>query len=120
MVAAEFDAFEYTSWMASCYMIASSCATPLAGRLSAVFTSRVVSFAAALLFALGAILTATAQSFPHFLVGRVIAGLGGGGLLSSAIVVVLDLASVRRRGVFLGVVNSAFTVGFCLLTGLLR
>lgn len=91
-------------------MIASSCATPLAGRLSAVFTGRKVSSAAAVLFAIGATITATSTSFPHFLAGRIVSGLGGGGLLSSTVVVVLDLASVRRRGVFLGLVNAAFTV----------
>lgn len=109
-VAADFNAFELTSWMASCYMIAASCATPLAGRLSAVFTSRLVSFVAAIIFAIGATITGTSTSIQSFLTGRCIMGLGGGGLLSSSVVLVLDLASIKRRGVFLGVVNSAYTV----------
>lgn len=113
-IAADFDAFEHTSWISSCFMIASSCATPLAGRLSAVFTSRIVSFAASLFLAAGACVAALSPNFPVFLVGRVLMGLGGGSLLSSAIVVVLDLASVKRRGMLLGIVNSAFTAGLSL------
>ena len=43
--------------------------------------------------------------------GRVVAGLGGGGLTTIAVVTMSDLVSVRDRGVFQGISNVVFGLG---------
>ena len=71
-------------------------------------------FVASLVFTAGTILSALAQDFAGFLAGRAITGIGGAGIVACSIILVLELAPENRRGLFLGLVNTGFTVGVSL------
>ena len=71
-------------------------------------------FVASLVFTLGTVLSALAPDFAGFLAGRAITGTGGAGIVACSIILVLDLAPENRRGIFLGLVNTGFTVGVSL------
>lgn len=45
------------------------------------------------------------------MVGRVVMGFGGAGVVVMSVVFVIELAGRRRRGVMIGVVNTAYTLG---------
>lgn len=45
------------------------------------------------------------------MVGRVVMGCGGAGVVVMSVVFVIELAGKRRRGVMIGVVNTAYTMG---------
>lgn len=66
------------------------------------------------LFAIGGITTSFAYSFPVFLLGRAISGSGAAGIFTISFVIVLELASKKRRGLFIGLVNTGFTIGVSL------
>ena len=68
-------------------------------------------FVASIIFAIGAIITSAAPSFAVFLIGRGVAGIGGAGIIALALILILQLASNKRRGLLLGLVNSGFTIG---------
>lgn len=91
--------------------IGMSCMTPLAGRLSAIFTPRVYVLWSCALLSAGLFVTAAARSLAGFLAGRAIAGAGSGGLLSTSLILVLDLASTKRRGLCIGMTNAGYTTG---------
>jgi MFS family permease len=59
----------------------------------------------------GLLLTASARTLPVFLLGRVLTGCGGAGIYSTQAILVLELSSKKRRGLFLGIVASIFTAG---------
>ena len=84
------------------------------GRLSKIFTPRTCIAVASLVFAVGTTITALAPTFAGFLAGRAITGLGGAGIVACSIIIVLDLAPEKRRGLFLGLINTGFTVGVSL------
>jgi predicted MFS family arabinose efflux permease len=65
-------------------------------------------------FTLGTVITALAPTFAGFLVGRAITGIGAGGIVACTIIIVLDLASDKTRGLYLGLVNTGFTAGVSL------
>lgn len=56
-----------------------SSVTPLAGRLSEIFTPRVYVIFSSALLALGLFITAAASTLAVFLLGRAVAGCGSGG-----------------------------------------
>lgn len=58
------------------FQIAMSSMPAVAGRLCQMFGAHNYALASSLVFTLGVLVTASAQSLPHFLVGRAIAGLG--------------------------------------------
>ena len=88
-----------------------SSATPLAGRLSLIFTPRLFLSFSSLFISIGLFITAAANNLVMFLLGRTITGCGGGGMLSTAIILALDLASKRRRALCFGMINSGYTMG---------
>lgn len=100
-----------TMWFTTSYLIASSSLTPLAGSLATTFSPRSIVLPTAMLFSLGSLVASRAQSFPVFLIGRVVMGFGGAGVVVMSVVFVIELADRRRRGVMIGIVNTAYTMG---------
>ena len=85
--------------------------TPLAGRFSQIFTPRLYTVFSTTLLAIGLFISASAPNLKAFLTGRVVAGCGGGGLVSTSIILVLEMVSKKRRGLCIGLINCGFTTG---------
>ncbi|OAL47253.1 MFS general substrate transporter [Pyrenochaeta sp. DS3sAY3a] len=113
-IAADLDAFEKASWFTSSYLIAMSSLAPLMGRLSQVFSPRLCMFTSTLAIVAGTIITSTAGSFEHFIVGRIVTGTGGGGIFIVASIMAIQMTSPKRRGLFMGLANTGMTVGVSL------
>jgi MFS family permease len=87
---------------------------PLLGRLSDLYGRRPVFLACLAAFAVGSVLTASAQGLPMVVAGRTIQGLGGGGLVPVTLALVADMWPPGRRGLPLGVVGAVQEVGSVL------
>ncbi|KAE8448092.1 hypothetical protein EG329_009857 [Mollisiaceae sp. DMI_Dod_QoI] len=110
-IAEDLDAFDSASWFTSAYLIASSSISPLSARLAQVFSPRTCVLAASFLFAIGGVVASQAPDLAHFLVGRAIQGFGGAGIMTISFILVLELSGKRRRGLYIGLVNTGFTTG---------
>jgi len=88
-----------------------SSTSPLAARLAAIFSPRACLFHSAILFGIGGLVTSQATVLSTFLLGRTITGLGGSGLISISFILVLELTSKEKRGIFIGLLNTGFTTG---------
>ncbi|KAH8196866.1 hypothetical protein TruAng_008979 [Truncatella angustata] len=113
-IAEELDAYESATWFTSSYLIAMSSFGPLAGRLAAIFSPRLIILVTSVFFVLGGLVSAQAQSLSVFILGRVLTGTGGAGIFVTAMILVLELTNKRKRGLFVGLVNTAFTTGISL------
>ncbi|KAK7943048.1 uncharacterized protein PG986_012161 [Apiospora aurea] len=113
-IAADLDAYEDAMWFTSAYLIALSSLAPLTGRLASIFSPRLMVLVASLFFAAGGLVTAVAGSFGAFILGRVLSGMGGSAIMVLVFILVLELTSRRRRGLFVGMVNAGFTTGISL------
>ena len=65
-------------------------------------------------FELGSLVCAAAPSSAAFIVGRVIAGIGGTGALTGAAVIMVDLLPLRKRPKYQGFLGAAFGVASVL------
>ncbi|KAM3481885.1 hypothetical protein MY5147_000470 [Beauveria neobassiana] len=110
-VAENIDAHAAASWFTAAYLIPLSSFASLAGRLATVFSPRSLVLPVGALYALGSLVTACATSFAGLVLGRAIAGTGGAGVLGLCVIFVLELTTKRRRGLFIALVNTGFTVG---------
>ncbi|ORY12418.1 major facilitator superfamily domain-containing protein [Clohesyomyces aquaticus] len=113
-IAADLDAFEKASWLTSSYLIAMSSMAPLMGRLSQLFSPRLCMFYSTIVICVGTVITSLSNSFEMFMVGRVFTGAGAAGVLIIAIIIVIQLASPKNRGLYIGLVNAGMTVGVSL------
>ncbi|KAH6899649.1 major facilitator superfamily domain-containing protein [Thelonectria olida] len=98
-------------WFSSAFLIPMSSLAPIAGRLATIFPPRLLILCVAGLIAVGSGLCAGAVNFGGFLAGRVVAGVGGAGVLTLAVIFGLELTTERTRGIAMGCINAGFTIG---------
>lgn len=110
-LAEDLDAYEAAMWFTSAYLIPMSSLAPVTGRLATIFPARNLVLPVAAFIATGSLVCSRATTFGAFIAGRVIAGVGGAGVLTLAVIVVLELTSKKTRGVYVGMVNACFTFG---------
>jgi EmrB/QacA subfamily drug resistance transporter len=88
---------ELLSWMVTGYLISTTVVTPLFGKLSDIYGRRRMMLVSISVFILGSVACALAPSMEALIVGRVLQGVGGGGILPLAQTVIADLLSPRER-----------------------
>ncbi|RAL66107.1 hypothetical protein DID88_005764 [Monilinia fructigena] len=113
-IAEDLNSFTEASWFTSTYLIGLSSMSPIAARLAQIFSPRNCILAAASLFAVGGVVTSQAPDLRIFLIGRAISGVGGAGIMTISFILVLELTTKKRRGIFIGLTNSGFTLGVSL------
>ena len=79
--------------------------------MAQIFSPRNCVFVASLFFSAGGIITSQAQNLKTFLLGRAIQGVGGAGIMTISFILVLELSGKKRRGLFIGLLNTGFTTG---------
>ncbi|KAI9682419.1 MAG: hypothetical protein M1817_000473 [Caeruleum heppii] len=110
-ISSTFQSLQLFSWIASAYLISNAAFQPLSGRLTDIFSRRSGLILSNILFALGNLMCGLATTKWVMIVGRVVAGAGGGGLNAIATFVGSDLVPLRKRGVVQGIGNICFGVG---------
>lgn len=89
-------------------------ALPLIGRIADLRGRTPVLIGSLAVFAVGSLVTAAAYDLPSMVVGRLVQGVGGGGLVPATLALVADLWPVHRRGLPLGVVGAVQELGAVL------
>jgi EmrB/QacA subfamily drug resistance transporter len=107
-IVSDLGGVEHYSWVFSAYMLAATVTVPLYGRLSDIHGRRPYFAAAIVIFMLGAVVGATAQSMTQLVLARAIQGLGAGGLIPLAMAVIGDLVPPAERGRWQGLTGAVF------------
>lgn len=97
-MAADFGSVAGLSWIISAYLLTSTAATPIIGRLSDIHGRRTLLMPCIVLFAVASVLCALARTLPQMVVFRAIQGIGGAGLIGMAHATIADVVSPRERG----------------------
>jgi len=111
---------ENLSWVVTAYLLTATAVTPLYGKLSDIHGRRAMLLVAISIFAGASVLCAIAPSMQVLVVARALQGLGGGGLLSLAQVIVGDVVPPIERGRYqgyIGVVFAAASIGGPVIGG---
>ncbi|KAK1543350.1 major facilitator superfamily transporter [Colletotrichum paranaense] len=111
VVAEDLNAYSHAMWFTSSYLISMASLAPLFGRLATIFSPRILVLWLGGFFGLGGVVTSQAPSFWVFIAGRILTGMGGAGIMTLSVILVLELVGKKSRGVFVGLVNAGFTIG---------
>ncbi|TVY80754.1 Multidrug resistance protein fnx1, partial [Lachnellula suecica] len=110
-ISSSFSSLSLLSWLASAYLIANAACQPLSGRLTDIFSRRTGLVVSNIFFAAGNLICGLAGSAGVMIAGRVVAGMGGGGLMAISTCVGSDLVPLRRRGLVQGIGNLVYGTG---------
>ncbi|WP_134324134.1 MFS transporter [Cumulibacter soli] len=108
------DALQRATPIISGFLLGYIAALPLIGRISDLISRQRVLLWCMAIFIAGSALTALAHDLPTLVAGRVIQGVGGGGLIPATLAIVGGLWPAERRGVPLGIVGAVQELGSVL------
>jgi EmrB/QacA subfamily drug resistance transporter len=101
-IAAATGQVERASWIVVSYLIATTIAAPLYGRLGDSFGRRKIMFFALAVFIVASVLCAMAPTIELLALARVLQGLGGGGLMTLSQALVGETIPPRERARYQG------------------
>ncbi|KAK2019461.1 major facilitator superfamily transporter [Colletotrichum eremochloae] len=113
-ISSEFKSLSLFSWLATAYLISNAACQPISGRLTDIFGRGPGLVFSNVFFAAGNLICGLARTQSAMIFGRVVAGVGGGGLMSISTFLASDLIPLRQRGVYQGIGNIAYGSGAML------
>jgi EmrB/QacA subfamily drug resistance transporter len=96
------------TWLTTAYLVSSAVMTPVWGKLSDLFGRRRILVQGILVFLVGSLLCGVSQTTNQLIGARVIQGLGGAALFTTAFAVIADIFSPRERGRYAGLFGAVF------------
>jgi EmrB/QacA subfamily drug resistance transporter len=109
-IARDLHSYEHLAWIVTAYLLTSTAATPIFGKLSDTYGRRALMTPAIGIFILASILCAIAGSLPQLILFRGLQGIGGGGLFAMAQASIADVVSPRERGRYQGYMAGTWAV----------
>lgn len=103
IVANALDANSQAAWFASGYFITSTSFQLLYGRLSDIWSRKAILLIGLAIFFLGSLAASLAQTATQLIAFRALTGVGGGGLMTVAQLIVSDVVPLRERGKYQGI-----------------
>ncbi|GAA0701445.1 MFS transporter [Kitasatospora atroaurantiaca] len=109
-IVSDLGGLEHLSWVVTAYMLASTAATPLWGKLGDMYGRKRFFQASIVIFLIGSALCGLSQNMGELIAFRALQGLGGGGLMVLSQAIVGDLVAPRDRGKYQGLFGAVFGV----------
>lgn len=114
-IADDLNGLSEQAWVTTAYLIVSTIATPIYGKLSDIFGRRILFIIAISIFLVGSIASGFATSMFQLAAFRAIQGLGAGGLMALPLAIMGDMLAPRERakyqGYFLAVFGISSVIG---------
>ena len=108
------DALQRATPIISGFLLGYVAVLPLIGRLADLVDRQRVLLGCLAVFVAGSAVTALAVDLSVLVAGRVVQGIGGGGLVPATLAIVAQLWPANRRGVPLGIVGAVQELGSVL------
>ncbi len=106
----DLGGFNLLSWIYAAYILTSTIAILVVGRLSDIYGRKLFYLWGIGIFVFGSILSGLSQNITELIIFRALQGFGGGALTSLAFASVGDLFSPRERGKWQGIISSSFGI----------
>ena len=114
-IADDLQGLELQAWVTTAYLITSTVATPIYGKLGDIFGRRKLFIIAISIFLFGSLLCGFANDMFQLAAYRAVQGIGAGGLFALALTVLADIVPPRERaryqGMFLAVFGTSSVLG---------
>ncbi|HEY3081663.1 MAG TPA: MDR family MFS transporter [Chloroflexota bacterium] len=109
-IVSELGGLDRLSWVVTAYLLTSTAATPLWGKISDLYGRRLIFQVAIGIFLIGSAVAGLSQDMTQLIVFRALQGVGGGGLMSIAFAIIGDVIPPRERGRYQGYFGAVFGI----------
>jgi len=109
-VVADLGGAGHQAWVVTSYLLASTIATAVVGKLGDTYGRKRVFQAAILVFLAGSVLCGLSTSMEMLVAARALQGLGGGAITVTAVAVIGEVIPLRERGRYQGALGAVFGV----------
>jgi EmrB/QacA subfamily drug resistance transporter len=109
-VVADLGGAGHQSWVVTSYLLASTIATAIVGKLGDLFGRKFVFATAVLFFLAGSVLCGLAGSMTMLVAARALQGIGGGAIMVTATALIGEVIPLRDRGRYQGALGAVFGV----------
>ncbi|KAK1982887.1 major facilitator superfamily transporter [Colletotrichum cereale] len=106
----DFHSVTDIGWYGSSYLLTTCAFQLLFGKLYAFFPIKNVFLSSVVLFEVGSAVCGAAPSSAAFIAGRAIAGIGGAGIVSGTIIVMVHSVPLHRRPKYQGAFGAVFGI----------
>ncbi|KAK5026080.1 hypothetical protein LTS07_007605 [Exophiala sideris] len=110
-IGSDLDALNLTSWIATSYFLTLTSFQPLYGKLSDIFGRKSCLLFAYAVFGLGCLICGLARNINELIAGRVVQGIGGGGMSTVVSILFSDIVPLKDRGLWQGIINIVYAFG---------
>lgn len=114
-IVGDLGGVEAMQWVTTTYILATTVTMPIYGKLGDVVGRKRLLMGCLALYAAGKAVCGLTPNMGFLIVGRLVSGLGGGGLIILSQASLADIIPPRRLGTFMGVMGSTFTA--CRVVG---
>jgi EmrB/QacA subfamily drug resistance transporter len=101
-IADDLQGYDVQAWATTAFLITSTIATPLYGKLSDIYGRRGFYLFAIVVFVVGSALCGIANSMYELAAFRAVQGIGAGGLMALALAIIADVVPPRERSKYQG------------------
>lgn len=109
-IVGELHGVDQMMWVITAFMLASTIMMPIYGKISDLVGRKPILIAAISIFLVGSIIGGVAPDMPTLIIGRIVQGLGGGGLMILSQAAIADVVPARERGKYMGIMGGVFAV----------
>lgn len=109
-VVGELGGVDQMLWVLTAFLLSSTIMMPIYGKLGDKFGRKPLLVIAIVLFMVGSVVGALSGAMDILILGRVVQGLGGGGLMVLSQAIIADVVPARERGVYMAWMSAAFAV----------
>ena len=109
-IVGELDGVDQMLWVSTAFMLASTIMMPIYGKVGDLFGRKPLFMFAICCFLLGSVFALIANDMSMLIFGRVLQGIGGGGMMILSQSIIASVVPARERGKYMGIMGSAFAV----------
>jgi EmrB/QacA subfamily drug resistance transporter len=113
-IVGDLGGIDQVTWILTAYLLATTVATPIFGKLSDIFGRKPTFQFCIVLFIVASLLAGVAQDMGQLVAFRALQGIGAGGLTALPMAIVGDIVAPSERGRYQGYIASTFAIASLL------